>query len=82
MPTYLYKCDHCAKTHEIFQKINDDALTCCPECGKEGFRRIPSKEVSFQFKGSGFYLTDYGNKSGEKPSDGCTGTGSCGHCKS
>jgi len=63
MPTYTYKCRKCEKEFEIQQSIKADALTVCPDenCGGEIYRKI-SKNVAFDFKGSGFYLTDYANK--------------------
>jgi putative FmdB family regulatory protein len=74
MPTYRYRCDSCHEEQEIVQKISEPALTKCPKCQKESFKRIPPKEVAIQFKGSGFYITDYDNKKG---GGGC-GKGSCG----
>lgn len=76
MPTYRYKCDACQKEMEIEQKISEASLTKCPQCNQEAMKRIPPKDVSIQFKGSGFYITDYGDK-GPKSGGGC-GKGSCG----
>jgi len=77
MPTYRYKCDACQNEMEIEQRISDASLTSCPKCHKESLKRIPPKDVSIQFKGSGFYITDYGNKNSSSDSGGC-GKGSCG----
>lgn len=77
MPTYDYKCSSCQKTAEIKQKISEPALTHCPFCDAETFKRIPSKEVSIQFKGSGFYINDYGKP--KTPDSNC-GHGGCNSC--
>lgn len=57
MPTYDYEC---SKRHrfEIFQKMSDDPVTECPECGAEA-KRLISGGAGFLFKGDGFYITDY-----------------------
>jgi putative FmdB family regulatory protein len=60
MPTYLYECNECGRFEEI-QKISDDPLKKCPECGKD-VRKIIGKP-GVRFKGSGFYCNDHG-KSG------------------
>jgi putative FmdB family regulatory protein len=45
---------------EAFQKISDDPLQSCPQCGQDALNRgIGGGSVSFQFQGKGFYLTDY-----------------------
>jgi putative FmdB family regulatory protein len=78
MATYEYECSSCKKKHEVQQKMSDEPLTLCPFCKKETLKRIFSRDVSLQFKGSGFYITDYQNKpTEEKPSGGCN-KGSCG----
>lgn len=64
MPTYDYECASCGHTLEVFQDINDDRLTKCPECGKEELRRLIGGGSGIIFKGSGFYVTDYKKKSG------------------
>ena len=62
MPTYAYHCIACGHREDILQKITEDALTLCPECGKEGFQRGPGGGIGLSFQGSGFYITDYGEK--------------------
>ena len=62
MPTYDYKCSSCNKTFEFFQKMTDNLLTECPDCGGK-LKRIIGAGSGPIFKGSGFYQTDYKNKS-------------------
>ena len=62
MPTYNYKCIDCEYSFSEFQKMSDDPVKDCPQCGSE-VRRIISGGSGMIFKGTGFYLTDYG-KSG------------------
>lgn len=77
MPTYEYRC---RKGHgfEVFQRMSDDPVAKCPECGSEAERQI-SGGAGFLFKGDGFYITDYRSDdykkkaSKEKPSDGGNG---------
>ena len=63
MPTYEYECPE-GHTFEKFQKINDKPRAKCPVCGKPGTRKI-SGGAGLVFRGSGFYITDYG-KDGKK----------------
>ena len=64
MPTYEYQC---TKGHafEVFQKISEKAKSKCPTCGAKAIRII-SGGAALIFKGSGFYITDYG-KDGKGP---------------
>ena len=62
MPLYEYLCETCGERTEILQRFNDLPEVACPKCGA-AMRRLPSAP-SIQFKGSGFYLTDYAKKSG------------------
>jgi putative FmdB family regulatory protein len=57
MPTYEYRC---VQGHEFeqFQRMSDEPLDSCPECGAEA-QRLLSAGAGFLFKGSGFYITDY-----------------------
>ena len=59
MPTYEYICEACQYEFEKFQSIKADAITLCPECGKEQVRRKISTGAGILFKGGGFYETDY-----------------------
>ena len=66
MPIYEYLCQQCNERHEIIQRISEDPLTHCPKCGGEMKKLISSPAI--QFKGSGFYKTDYAS-SGSKPAE-------------
>jgi putative FmdB family regulatory protein len=61
MPIYEYKCDN-GHVFEVIQKITDEPLSNCEECGAHAARVLYSPAV--HFKGSGFYNTDYGKKKG------------------
>lgn len=61
MPIYEYLCDRCNHKLEIIQKISDEPLKFCPECGEETLRKLISS-VSFRLKGTGWYETDFKNK--------------------
>jgi putative FmdB family regulatory protein len=56
MPTYVYRCDDCGHQFELFQKMSDDPVETCPECGKKVRRVI--HPVGVVFKGSGWYIND------------------------
>ncbi|MCD6319720.1 MAG: zinc ribbon domain-containing protein [Candidatus Desulfofervidaceae bacterium] len=62
MPTYTYQCHGCGKIFEQEQKITDEPLTTCPECGGP-VKRVITGGMGFILKGSGFYATDYKNAS-------------------
>lgn len=62
MPLYEYQCDACGKRFERIQKFSDPVVDTCPACSGVA-RRLPSSPA-IQFKGSGFYITDYARKSG------------------
>jgi putative FmdB family regulatory protein len=63
MPTYEYKCDACGYQFERFQSITADPIKRCPECGKAKVKRLIGTGAGLIFKGSGFYITDYRDKS-------------------
>lgn len=71
MPIYEYLCSQCNERHEIIQKFSEDPLTHCPKCGSEMKKLFSSPAI--QFKGSGFYKTDYAS-SASKPSSSETKT--------
>lgn len=64
MPTYDYKCTLCGHIFEELQPMSAAPLVKCPQCGKDGLKRVFSTGAGMIFKGQGFYLTDY-KKSGE-----------------
>lgn len=61
MPLYEYQCKKCKHRFEKIQKFSDKMLTKCPECGGPIEQMISAPAV--QFKGSGWYVTDYPKKS-------------------
>jgi putative FmdB family regulatory protein len=64
MPTYEYECPE-GHTFEKFQKMTDKPRAKCPVCGRPATRKI-SGGAGLVFRGSGFYITDYG-KDGKGP---------------
>ncbi len=60
MPIYEYRCTSCEQVHEFLQSINDDPVSKCPEC--DGVLEKLFSAPAFQFKGSGWYVTDYADK--------------------
>jgi putative FmdB family regulatory protein len=79
MPLYEFECEDCKKRFERIQKFTDPTPDVCPHCGKGPVRKLFSSPA-IQFKGSGFYITDYAKKSsseaGSKSSSGGEGSGS------
>ena len=57
MPLYEYKCDNCGEVFEVMQKFSDEPLTAHPKCGGPVHRLLSAPAL--QFKGSGWYVTDY-----------------------
>ncbi len=57
MPTYEYRCDTCSKNFEIVQKMSDDPLSTCPDCGNS-VHQIFSAGFGLSFSSKGFYTTD------------------------
>ena len=68
MPLYEYQCKKCKHKFEKIQKFSDRAIKKCPECG--GLLEKIQHAPNMQFKGSGFYVNDYGGKKGGTDSDG------------
>lgn len=73
MPTYEYECDSCKYRFDAVQKMIDEPLKFCPECGQT-IHRILSGGISISFQGSGFYVNDSASSSHK-----CGG--SCSSCK-
>ncbi|MCX6372294.1 MAG: FmdB family transcriptional regulator [Actinobacteria bacterium] len=65
MPIYEYRCDQCGESFDVLQRMSDDPLVTCEECG--GTLRKVLHPVAIHFKGSGFYTTDYGKGSSRRP---------------
>ncbi len=61
MPLYEYLCSACAHRFERIVKFSDPALKTCPQCGKDTIEQMISAPA-VQFKGSGWYVTDYARK--------------------
>jgi putative FmdB family regulatory protein len=61
MPLYEYECKKCGHRFEKIQKFSDKMVRTCPECGGQVEQMISAPAV--QFKGSGWYVTDYAKKS-------------------
>jgi putative FmdB family regulatory protein len=57
MPLYEYKCLTCGSSLEVLQKVNEPRLKKCPKCG--GLLKKVLSPPALQFKGSGWYITDY-----------------------
>jgi putative FmdB family regulatory protein len=72
MPTYDYQCLECRHRFEESQKITADPLTICPQCHKEALRRGPGGGSGLLFKGSGFYINDYGKGSSQESPQECS----------
>ncbi len=75
MPLYEYQCGRCGR-FEVIRKFSDAPLVACPTCGQE-VQKLPSAPA-IQFKGTGWYITDYARKSsgGESTKDGKAKDGS------
>lgn len=57
MPLYEYQCDTCAHRFEVIQKFSDAPIDVCPKCGGPVKKLLSSPAI--QFKGTGWYITDY-----------------------
>jgi putative FmdB family regulatory protein len=64
MPIYEYLCKNCGRHTEKMQKVSDAPLTVCDECGGELEKQWSLS--GFQFKGAGWYVTDYAGKKADK----------------
>lgn len=69
MPIYPYVCTACGHEFDSLQKISDDPLKDCPECGEPRLRKRLTAP-SFQLKGTGWYETDFKNSGKKQQSDG------------
>lgn len=87
MPIYAYRCDACGFEKDHLQKLGDPALTACPECQRESYRKQLTA-AGFLLKGNGWYATDFKeNKKKDSPApaktetppacQGCPGANAC-----
>ena len=67
MPLYEYQCEECGHRFELIQKYSDAPVATCPKCGGPVKKLFSSPAI--QFKGSGFYITDYA-RAGRSDSEG------------
>ncbi len=78
MPLYEYECVKCGRRTEKIENVDGPHLKKCPHCGGKVERLVTAPAI--QFKGAGWYVTDYAKKSGggdsEKPAAGATETSS------
>ena len=75
MPLYEYRCESCGHQFEVIQKFSDALVAVCPKCGAGPVVKLLSSPA-IQFKGSGFYITDYARKdSGSDASEQGRGQG-------
>ena len=76
MPLYEYLCDACGHRFEKIQKFSDPLVAVCPKCGGAVHKLMSSPAI--QFKGSGFYITDYAKKDhvAAAKADSASGNGS------
>src|SRR5687768_17136944 len=86
MPLYEYECTACGQRFELIRKFSDPPVDVCTLCGKGPVTRLFSSPA-IQFKGSGFYITDYakkvdGSKGDGSKTDGSTSEGGASKAKS
>ena len=68
MPLYEYKCDKCGHLFEKIENVSASTTKKCPKCGAKAARQPSAPAI--QFKGSGWYVTDYAKKSSAPSSSG------------
>jgi putative FmdB family regulatory protein len=87
MPLYEYQCEACGHRFEKIQKFSDPLIEQCPVCGEKKVHKLVSSPA-IQFKGTGWYITDYakkgvvGSDSSSKSGDSKDGDGKSGDSKS
>ena len=67
MPLYEYQCEKCAHRFEVIQKFSDAPIDVCPKCGGPVVKLLSSPAI--QFKGSGWYITDYAKQGSRDSKD-------------
>jgi putative FmdB family regulatory protein len=65
VPIYEYQCNDCEHKLEALQKMSDEPLLECPDCGKQSLRKLVSA-AAFRLSGSGWYETDFKDKKEQK----------------
>lgn len=80
MPIYEYECTNCKKHFETLQKISDPPLEKCSVCSGK-LQKLVTAPAGLQFKGSGWYITDYAKKSEKSASDSKSPSDSKGEAK-
>lgn len=73
VPLYEYECKSCGTRTEVIQRVGAPPLGPCEECSGEMVRLLSAP--SFQFKGTGWYVTDYAKKSGSSGEESKSSTG-------
>jgi len=68
MPLFEYVCESCGHRTEVLRRLSDPPLETCPECGGPVKKLLSAP--AFQFKGSGWYVTDYAKKGGSSAQPG------------
>ena len=68
MPLYEYECEACHTRFEVIQRFSDAPVDTCRSCGKGPVRRLLSSPA-IQFKGTGWYITDYSQKGKSSATD-------------
>jgi len=74
MPIYEYECQKCHHQFDLMQKMSDDPVKQCPKCFQNSVERMVSA-AGFQLKGTGWYQTDFKNKSSKEPANKESPTG-------
>lgn len=76
MPLYEYQCDDCGHRFELIRKFSDDPVRNCPSCAGRVRKLLSSPAI--QFKGTGWYVTDYARKSDSGDAQPASGEGKAG----
>ena len=66
MPIYEYQCTNCNHHFDLMQKISEEPVKQCPECSEDKVIKLISA-AGFQLKGTGWYATDFKNKTSGAP---------------
>jgi len=69
MPIYEYQCEACGHRLEALQKLSEEPLSECPECGRPSLQKLVSA-AGFRLKGGGWYATDFKDSGKKKSGDG------------